>query len=37
MQVLPDSFSQALEHAATATQAAIDDGADRCLVWSPWS
>ena len=31
-QVLPDSFSQALEHAALATHSAISDGANRCLV-----
>ena len=32
LQALPDSFSQALEHAATATHSAISDGANRCLV-----
>ncbi|CAK0787516.1 hypothetical protein CVIRNUC_010736 [Coccomyxa viridis] len=42
--VLPDSFSQALEHAAAATHAAISDGANTCLVeillsglWDPSS
>lgn len=32
LQVLPDSFSQALEHAALATHSAISDGGSRCLV-----
>ncbi|EIE23477.1 hypothetical protein COCSUDRAFT_65935 [Coccomyxa subellipsoidea C-169] len=42
--VLPDSFLEALEHAAQSTKAAIDSGADRCLVeilllglWDPSS
>lgn len=32
VQVLPDSFLEALEHAAQSTKAAIDSGANRCLV-----
>ncbi|KAK9905597.1 hypothetical protein WJX75_002721 [Coccomyxa subellipsoidea] len=42
--VLPNSFLEALEHAAQSTKAAIDSGADRCLVeilllglWDPSS
>ena len=31
-QVLPDSFTQALEHAAQATKLAIDSGSRKCLV-----
>ena len=34
LQVLPDSFSEALEHAAAATHEAIVGGANRCLVSS---
>ncbi|CAL8472184.1 g11726 [Coccomyxa elongata] len=42
--VLPDSFLEALEHAAQSTKAALDSGANRCLVeilllglWDPSS
>ena len=31
-QVLPDSFTQALEHAAQATKLAVDSGSRKCLV-----